>query len=183
VSLRSGSVIRILGDSNMHEWACDATAFESTIDIQRPAARAMPTRVQEARIVLPVSSLNCGNQKIDENLRKALDAADHPTITFQLTRVTFAAENRPDTATATVLGALTVSGTTRDVWMDVTVANTADGAMRIQGAADLQMSNFGVKAPTALLGLLKTKDDVVLLVDLTLEAPVARAEVAGLPTT
>ena len=181
--LRPGSRIRIEGDSNLHKWACDTTTLSSDLRLDQAGPETLPTRVEKANVSLPVGSLSCGNSKIDDNLRKALNAKVHPEITFELTRAEFATPARPDTVDATVVGTLTVAGTSRELKMKVVARETGDGGLAMEGVTTLLMSDWGVKPPTALLGLLKTDDAVTVRIDFTADFAELLAKIPDRPKT
>src|SRR5690348_3562070 len=91
--LRDGSRLWIEGDSNVHSWKCDATAFTPELRLDRPSPEEPPSKVVKATLDVPVAKLDCGHGQMNSNLRKALHATDYPNITFVVTGAEFAPEN------------------------------------------------------------------------------------------
>src|SRR5205823_14314304 len=127
---------------------------EARIEIDRDSpqiARALMLRV-------PVAGLECGNDKMNDKLREALDAEKHPAIDYHLIR---AEQVAGDPAHLKATGALTIAGKTRTVTFLVEVDTSPDGATHAKGTVPILMTSFGVEPPTALL-VLKTYDKVVV---------------------
>lgn len=69
----------------------------------------------------------------------------------------------------TVKGDLTIAGVTKPA--EITAGYTFSGnTLTITGSHQLLMSNFGIKPPTAMMGSLKTGDEVTVEFDLNLTA-------------
>ena len=96
---------------------------------------------------------------------KALQADAHPEIRFELTDAGVV----PGTGAAfriDVTGQLTLAGKTRTVETVAEGLRTSDGALRLTGSLPVKMTDYGVDPPTAMLGALKTGDDVTVHFDL-----------------
>jgi polyisoprenoid-binding protein YceI len=79
------------------------------------------------------------------------------------------------------VGSLTIAGTEKTVNMDVVTKRLTDGSLRADGELALKMTDFGVKPPTALLGTLRTHDDVKVKFQLSLAPQALGAAAAGDP--
>ena len=67
-----------------------------------------------------MTSLKSGKGGLDKNTYKALNADEHPTITFRMT--SYSAEPKDGAFAAKVGGTLTVNGVTRDVLLLTTIS-------------------------------------------------------------
>lgn len=166
LAVESGT-IKVSGTSNVHDWTCEAKRFGAELQVRSAEAGAVPGGVARAAVTVPVEALDCSNGKMDENLRKALRAGDHPTIAFAMT----GHEITPDPSTpgsfqVLARGTLTIAGSTQPI--EMTVDGMADGnRLRIRGSHEMAMTDFGVKPPTAMLGVMKTGDGITVEFDLT----------------
>ena len=96
---------------------------------------------------------------MDKLMADALKAKTHPEIRFEMTSAT----PRSTNGNAFVLetkGKLTIAGVTRDVAFDVQGSRNADGRYTLVGQAPIKMSDYGIKPPTAMMGTIKTGNDV-----------------------
>ena len=164
--LRPGSRLWLEGDSNLHAWKCDANQIEPELRIDRPSPEAPPTSVDRAVLHVAVAKIECGNGKMNDNLRKALKANEYPAITFVVTDAEFFDAGSPGALEVLAKGNLYVAGNGRDLEFQVSGTDTGDGALRIQGQVTIKMTDFGVQPPSAMMGLLKTKNEVTIKFEL-----------------
>ena len=157
LGLVAESRLWIEGTSSLHDWRCDATGVGGWIEVEAQESLAVPA----ADVTVPAAGLDCKNGTMDRKARAALAADDHPALRFVLDR----AEVRPGTEgtfDVAATGRLTVAGTTRTQQLTVAGAALPDGRFRFAGTVPLRMTAFGIDPPTALLGTLKTGDDIVV---------------------
>jgi len=154
LALAPQSRLWIDGDSNLHPWTCQAIGPEARIEIDGATAqiaRALTLRVR-------VDALECGNGKMNEKLREALKSEEWPVIEYRLVQ----AERLGDGPRLKAIGELTVAGQTRTVSFLVDVTLKSDGTAGARGNVEINMSDFGVEPPSAMLGLLKTYDRITV---------------------
>jgi polyisoprenoid-binding protein YceI len=125
--------------------------------------------VDRAVLDVPVGKIECGHGKMNDNLRKALKAAEYPSITFVVTGAQFFDAGAPGALEVLAKGNLYVAGNGQDLEFQVSGTDTGDGALRIQGQVLIKMTDFGIRPPTAMMGLLKTKNEVTIKFDLITE--------------
>ena len=145
----TGSMIRVEGTSTLHEWKMEGAAINGQIDTTKP----------NAVVSIPVATIKSSHTKMDKLMNEALKAKDFPEIRYELVEAT----DIPDGAasfTAKTKGRLTIAGVTREVAFDVTAARAADGRYVLTGTAPVKMTAFGIKPPVAMMGTIKTGDDV-----------------------
>jgi polyisoprenoid-binding protein YceI len=145
----TGSFVRVEGTSTLHEWKMEGAAIHGTIDSVAP----------KAVVTIPVVSIKSDHAKMDKLMADALKARQHPDIRYELTEAAIP-DNRPATFTLKTRGKLTIAGVTRDLDMEVHGARNNDGRYVLTGHAPVKMSAFGIKPPVAMLGTIKTGDDV-----------------------
>jgi hypothetical protein len=169
LSLESASRLWIEGDSNVRPWVCQAQKLG--VDAQAQTAEAgVPAALQRLRVVIPVGDLRCGDVHMEDKLRDALQAEQHPGITYAFTEAEALPGAAPGEHRLKAVGELTVAGKTRRVIMVVRAGVRADGALFARGSAALEMTSFGVDPPTAFLGVLKCKDRIVVRFELVARA-------------
>jgi polyisoprenoid-binding protein YceI len=150
-----GSRLWIEGDSNIHRWSCQATAPEARIEIDKDApqlARSLTLRVK-------VAGLECGDGKMNEKLRDALHAEQHPFIEYRLLK---AERTSSEPLQLQATGELIINGKTQLVVFLVDVTLEANGTASAKGSVDILMSEYGVEPPTAMLGLIKSYDGIAV---------------------
>ena len=147
------STLQIAGTSNMHDWVTDVTVIEGTAEFQTEADGKL--NILSATLTMPATSIKSEKGKrMDKLTYEALKTDQYETISFELTSADVMTKD--EMTTATVTGNLTVSGTTQTVTFDAT--SSTDNTWT--GSVPLKMTDFGIDPPTALLGALKTGDEI-----------------------
>lgn len=162
ISLAGTSTIRVEGTSNVHAWHLATSTFTSSIEMAAPVAPG--SEVESVTLTIPVTSLKSGKGGLDRNTYKALNAEQHPNISFRMT--SYAAEPKDGAFAATVGGTLTVNGVTRDVILRAMISGEA-AALQAVGGTKFNMTDFGVKPVTALMGTIRTGNEVTIRFDVT----------------
>jgi len=103
VPVGAESKLWIEGTSNLHGWSCKATTLDAAIDLDAvlagQLASAPPKALKRVHVKVPVKSLKCGHDAMDNNLYKALKATDSSSIDYILAN----RELMPRVASCTVL--------------------------------------------------------------------------------
>jgi hypothetical protein len=135
--------VTLAGTSNIHEYTASTTKV----------------RVTQAQL----------GDALDKNMYKALKVDEFPDITFRLTKFDFT--GKPAGA-AKAIGVLKIAGVERQITMDITTK--VDGEkLDVQGRLDLLMTDFGIKPPTAMMGMLKTDPKVTVTFETVLAMPLS----------
>ncbi len=88
---------------------------------------------------------------------KVLDIEQHPRISFTSHTVV-----RKPLRGFAVGGTLSIRETTRPVSVNVVVNQTKPEILQIDGDTTFRLSDFGIDRPSSLLGLIGTKDEVLI---------------------
>jgi polyisoprenoid-binding protein YceI len=100
-------------------------------------------------------------------MHNALQVKEHPEIVFRLLRL----EPRSGAAGALRgIGVLQIAGVEREVALDITTERK-DATLSVQGHVQFLMTDFGIKPPTAMLGMLKTDPKVKVTFETVLTIP------------
>lgn len=154
-ALATGSRLWIEGQSSVHPWSCEAAAPQAHIEVD-PAAPAM---VRALSVRVEVARIECGNGTMNGKLRDALHADRFPFIEYRLTEAERLSEPG---VKLEATGDLTINGRTRKAAFQVAVKALPDGTAQADGSITMLMSDFGVEPPTAMMGLLKTSDEITV---------------------
>jgi len=179
MTVRPESKVTLAGRSNVHDWACNSSTFSATIELDSSYQSLPLTKVArpitKVAVTIPVRSLKCGKGKMDENMYKALKANEFPEILYVLDSYEIDKSlTTADSFAARTIGDLTVAGQTRKVEIPITVERNV-GAMKGEGTLKLLMTDFGIKPPVALLGTLRTKNEIEVKFHMLLDKAVVVA--------
>ena len=164
-TLHSDSKISIEGTSTRSDWTVHAEEVGGSFGI---AGDASSTAVSHGRLSIESANIKSGKSTImDRLMNDALMVDEHPEITYELTTAEPAGATAADgTFVLDTTGKLSLTGTTRDVQIDVTGTRLADGKIRFTGSHAMKMSDYGMAAPTAMFGQLRTGDDITIHFDI-----------------
>lgn len=152
----TSSSIKVLGTSNMHDW--DMTAVNFTCDGNFKVKNGVLEDVTSLSFSLPVINLKGKESLLNSRAHKALNSEKFKTITFKLTSATVV----PGQKVINANGNLTISGVTKPITLKTNYVVNADQSITCRGSETLNMSTFGVKAPSFMMGALKTGDKVTI---------------------
>ncbi len=159
--LAPDSKLWVEGTSNKDDWTVKAK--ELTAEATRAedgTIAALTLEVPSAQMVSEKSSI------MDRLMHKTLKVNEHPTIVFEMKELSpVGAEN-----TALAVGELTIAGVTREVRLEVLQVTADDGTPRYSGSQMLEMTDFGMKPPSAMFGALHTGNEVRVRFDIGLVA-------------
>ena len=161
------SMIWVDGTSSLHDWTCEAPAVAGTLEAEAsaPEVDTLIESLTRVEITVPVKALDCKKGKMDRKAYDALKADEHPQITYRLQSATVLEETQDGQVALNAEGTLTIAGAERPVTLKVTAKPVGEGSYRFTGRVPLTMTDYGIDPPTALLGTLKTGDDIVVRFD------------------
>lgn len=158
---KSSSSVIITGTSSLHDWESNVESFDSQL---------IPTINEEGALIgieslsfsADVESIKSGKGIMDGKTHSALKEKKHPQITFKLIEITSIDEN-----SLVANGTLTIAGKDRKVELTAAYSIQSNGEIKVNGSKSILMSDFGIKPPKAMLGSLKTGDEVTIQFDVT----------------
>ena len=153
------SKLKVLGTSNLHDWEIDAKAMsgKATMAIEAGDLKS----IKNLDFAVEVEQLKSGKSGMDNNTFKALNSKTYKTINYKLVSVTKIAEISAGNFTVETQGDLTISGVTKRINQTFTVKIIGKKAV-FSGKTKIDMTVYGVKPPTALMGTIKTGKDVTV---------------------
>lgn len=152
---------QVSGTSTLHDWdmVSEGASGHASITIDGNLIK----EIQSLRVELPVNTLKSGNSRMDRIAYDAIDADKHNRVFFELTGVR---NITPQMIVAT--GTLTVSGTTRPVTIS-TKYRVNGRSIQFIGNQSIKFSQFDVSPPRALMGTIRTGDDLEISFDVDFE--------------
>jgi polyisoprenoid-binding protein YceI len=144
----------ILGTSNLHDWESDVSMLKGRANIQ--VNEHQIEKIENLSLTIPVESIESGNSIMNGKTYTALKFKEYPNIEYKLTKL--------ESVNGKVIaanGLLTVAGVTQKMDFPVNYeVNTKN--VNVTGTITFKMTDFNISPPTALLGTLKTGDEVTI---------------------
>jgi hypothetical protein len=164
--------VSIAGTSNIHEYTASTTKVRVSHVVLAPSVAGpafwdeivKPGAIQALDVVVAAGTLSSPKEGLDKNMWKALKVEQFPDITFRLARL------EPSAGGLTAVGKLRIAGVERDVALLLTTERR-DNTLVVKGRLPLLMTDYGIKPPTALLGMLKTDPKVTVTFETVLAVP------------
>ncbi len=151
--------IRLNGTSNLHDWEMKADKGSSQA-VFVVNATGQVTSISSLSFTLPAVNLKSGHSAMDKNTYKALNTGKNPTISFVLTSATVTATGGNNYQLKCV-GKLSIAGTVKHTDLVATGKyNPADKSFTVTGVKKMKMTEYNVAPPKALMGTIKTGDDI-----------------------
>ena len=153
------SKLKVLGTSNLHDWEIDAKAMsgKATMAIEAGDLKS----IKNLDFALEVEQLKSGKSGMDNNTFKALNSKTYKTINYKLVSVTKITEISAGNFTVETQGDLTISGVTKRINQTFTVKIIGKKAV-FSGRTKIDMTVYGIKPPTALMGTIRTGKDITV---------------------
>lgn len=161
------SKITVRGTSSLHDWEVAFEKYDIEFDIREVEKGKMS--IGNVKAVFEGASVTSDNSIMTGKARDALMIREHPEIVFG----SGGAENliiNDGKITGKINGNLFIRGVSRSI--DVSFSGTINGdRLVISGTEEVNMSDYGIKPPTAMLGALKTGEKVVVELHLSFLIP------------
>jgi len=151
--------IKVLGSSNIHDWTMVSTAMESQGEFKFDAENL--TALRNFNFQLAFKSLKSEHESMDDRTYKAVNESKFPTITYKLTSATISTVQKGKFLIATK-GELTIAGVSQAISMEVTAVVNANKTITCSGSKKIQLTEYGIKPPTYMLGTMKVYNDLTI---------------------
>lgn len=159
------------GTSTVQSYTCEAERLEVRI---RPASDAsdvsldgLQTAVRGVEIEVPVARLECGNGTMNNHMRNALKADEHPSVAFRMVGYEVLPEAN-GSAAVRLQGDLTIAGKTRTLIMNAEATPQSGNRLRVTGTTQFNMTDWGVRPPRLMMGTLRVHDPIRVSFDILL---------------
>jgi polyisoprenoid-binding protein YceI len=157
--LNSTPELKISGTSTLHDWdmISNSAKGEAVIFINNNKLE----RIEKLKVAMPAETLKSGKTQMDNNAYKALKTKEHKEVSFELKELYNINSNK-----FKAKGLFEIAGTKRVVDLNVEYI-IANNAITFTGNTAFKLTDFGITPPTAVLGTIKTGDDVTLSINAT----------------
>ncbi|HUW05275.1 MAG TPA: YceI family protein [Williamwhitmania sp.] len=165
------SRLTIAGSSNVNNFECTSSSnFNdgSAIIVSHENGRSL--QFSNASINLKIKSFDCKNNLLNRDFYRTLNADTNPTIRIELQQI-----ETSSTATSGKWNkfkskvTITLNKVSKDINLDLSGCQYQVGDYHVCGSTELHMSDFGIKPPTTMLGLIQVENKITIDFDLFLQ--------------
>ncbi len=153
------SEITVKGTSSVHDWEMKATAMSAKIEVKSNGSGL--DEIVNVSFSMPTEKLTSDNNIMNKKSWDALKSNKHDNIMFDLTSVSGFNSNG-STFSGTAFGTLTIAGKTKAVSIPFSGNTGNNNALVVSGEEKINMKDYNVSPPTAMLGTLKTGEEVTV---------------------
>lgn len=172
------------GTSNVNHFTCTSEEMDGKGVIQTQGVSEVSLTTSNTNhknrveISIPVRGFDCGKKRMNADLYDALQASSFPVIFYRLSDASLLTV--PDQPNGWYLlqtsGVLTIAGSERKLDLIAEGRLISDGIFQVRGEADVRMTDFGVRPPTALLGVVRANDQIKIRFDVVAACELLIAE-------
>ncbi|MEP2668496.1 MAG: YceI family protein [Cyclobacteriaceae bacterium] len=153
--------VTVAGSSSLHDWVSEVTKVEWSGMLKVENGKLV--EVSKVYVRIPVTSIKSDNGRImDGKTYDAFNSEKYPTITYQMSEATLSG----DVIKAT--GTLSMAGATKVISLDVKSSVLSTGDVQMTGSYTLNMRDYKMTPPTAVMGTIKVGEEVTINFGLTL---------------
>ncbi len=152
------SKVSVRGTSNLHEWEVGFGKYEVNFSFSNTESGKMT--IDNVKAVFSGASVTSDNSIMTGKARNALIINDKSDIVFVSEGVEDVI-NKDGKITGIMNGKLQLGGISRPIAVSFS-GNIKGDRIYISGSEEINMTDYGIKPPTALLGTLKTGEKVTV---------------------
>lgn len=158
--------MKLKGTSTMHDWEMDAiSATGKALFFFKTNTKENLSALHTLTFTLLVKDLKSDSNGLNKKAYKALKIDEFKNIHYQLISATQTLED--DGYLLKTKGNLTLAGVTKKIDMDMHLLIHKDKTITCKGMYELKMTDYNVKPPSFLFGMMKTGDKTILNFDVT----------------
>jgi polyisoprenoid-binding protein YceI len=148
------------GTSSLHDWTSDVTKvnWSGKITAEGNSVKA----ISDVKVEIAVADIKSEKGgMMDDKTYEAFKSEQYPTITFTLTGAAVTG------STIKANGTLTMAGVSKPIVMNVAAKVLADGTVHLSGSQVINMKDYKMTPPKAVMGTIKVGEKVTVLFELT----------------
>jgi polyisoprenoid-binding protein YceI len=158
----SKSKLTISGTSTLHNW--HMTANNYICDVYASMEENKDILISKIEFECKAQSITSDNSLMDDKAHEALKTNKFPNITFLASQNIKVIVNR-EMLDGLLNGTLQISGENKSAKLPFKGEIDNAGNLKIHGETSVLMSDYKIKAPTALMGSIKTGDEITIHYD------------------
>lgn len=156
--LSSVEKLEVAGTSTLHDWTMPTETAEGTASME--VENSTLKSISNLSVTMEAETLKSGKSGMDDNAYKALKTKKYPDITFNLKQVK-SITKKSDHYLVDAVGTFTIAGESRTVSVQAKAYPTTS-TVKFTGSKDLKLTDFNIDPPTALLGTVKTGNEITI---------------------
>jgi len=167
--LEENSKLYIEGTSNVNSFDCSCKDNFPKRGIKVAFSDDFKTiRFTNSFFKIRTQSLDCNNSRMNRDLCEALKSSEYPDIKIELkeAKLVSTTPGSDGWLSIKVNATMTITNVTKDVVLDVKGKKNSDDRFRFVCSKEILLTDYNIEPPTALLGLVKVRNNIKINFDL-----------------
>ncbi len=153
------SSLMVKGTSSIHDWEMELKDMRGNAEFVIEQNKVKELKTSE--FICKVENLESDNSTMNKKAHKALRSEKYPEISFKSSSINFS-DHSTGNFSGTITGAARIGGESKTLSIPFKGELTSDNYLNINGETKIKMSEFNIDPPTAMLGALKTGNQVTV---------------------
>jgi hypothetical protein len=175
VLVQPQSMLQIQGKTNVNSFQCYCAPPASVVGFNaESSSETQKINFKKAALTVLTKSLDCRHKIMNRDMYQTLKAEHYPTITLSISQVLIPIHSINArwklTGPIATEAYLTLAGIKRKIDLLVTISQPFSNIYRFTAKKSLLLTDFGLTPPTALMGMVKVKNEIILDIDLYISA-------------
>jgi polyisoprenoid-binding protein YceI len=153
--------VAVSGTSTLHDWTCSVKKVDGSGSFTTDESNHVDG-ITGLTVNFYSSSFASDKTAMDDKTKEALKASSYPKISFVLSQVS-SLKLVGTLQQITVSGNLSIAGVTKYISATAYCTILSTGEIYVQGKQSIDMTQYGIDPPTAMLGTLHTGKDISIV--------------------
>jgi len=153
-ALDAKSNFSVSGTSTLHDWTMKSETATGSANLTVTGSKL--DKITSLTITLPAETIKSEKKSMDKVAYEALKTKANKNIKYVLKSAT-----KVNETTWNLTGTYTIAGVAQELKTQVKTSVT-NGTVSLQGSNKITFKQFGMKSPTAMLGTIKTGEDLTV---------------------
>ena len=168
------SQLFIKGSSNVTLFTCVCTnQFPDNSLLLKMDEQQTIITFQEAELEFLTESLDCGKKAMNKDMYETLKAESYPAIKIDIRQAKSLSEKlllqNDEWLSFDTEAVITIAGESRSIPFEVKGKKNGENSLHFTSSFSILLSDFGLRAPRPLFGLIKVDDRIQIFMDLIVE--------------
>ncbi|MCB0654443.1 MAG: YceI family protein [Saprospiraceae bacterium] len=165
--LGPASTLSINGETNVNSFCCSSQQQFPKGKVGYEMGKDEATFIfDNTKLKINTQRLDCGLNAMNRDLQKTLQSDKYPYITITLKQASNSEGAKElknnNWVKFQAVTEITLCKVTRKVNIPVYIKKTSETGFQIKGSTSLEFKDFNLEAPTAMMGLIKVKDNLAI---------------------
>jgi hypothetical protein len=163
------SRLTIYGTTNINKFACSVDCY-STTDTLEYIRKTKTSELQFSKnnMIIAIRNFDCGNKQITRDFYETLKSKEYPELQIRFRSFQHLPTNHKSFIDGTV--DITLAGVTRQYVVKYVASIPTQGTLQLLGNQEVNFSDFNLKAPQKMMGLIKVQEGLRVEFNLTLKS-------------